>query len=281
MKYRIAYDKNTRLRVISGKNAFTKTEGYGLSSLLLKNSFINQVTTSHRNGSILIYYNTPQDRTKVLDILNHITLNDLFDEKPTSKQQLKELTNQFLLKLSKKLLKRATMIIFLPTPVKNIITIYKSLKFLIKGLDSLTSFNIDVDLLDGVAVAGSLYKKDFAPASSMMFLLSISDLLEEYTVQKTKSTLKESLSLNIDTVWLVTENGDEISCNIEDIEKGDKIKIYTGNVIPVDGKVISGEAMVNESFMTGEPLAVYKNSEKTVHAGTTIEEGNLIIQVYP
>ncbi|MDO5849471.1 MAG: heavy metal translocating P-type ATPase [Methanobrevibacter sp.] len=280
MKYQIVYDNGTRLRVRSGRNAFTKTEGYGISSLLLEYDFINEAVTSHRNGSILIHYHHPKDKSKILQILNNISINDLKDEKPNSKQQLKDLSNQFLLKLSKKIFRRAIMQIFLPVPIKNAITLYKSIGFIMKGIDSLTSFAVDVDLLDASAVSGSLLKKEYSSASSMMFLLSISDLLEEYTIQKTKDTLKNSLSLNISTVWLVTDEGNEISCPIEDIRKGDNVKIYMGDIIPVDGKVVSGEAMVNESTMTGEPLAVYKNQGMTVHAGTVIEEGNLIIQVY-
>ena len=114
----------------------------------------------------------------------------------------------------------------------------------------------------------------------MMFLLSISDALEDYTLQKAKSTLKDSLALNIDTVWVVGDDGEKKQCPAVDIEKGDKIKVHMGDVIPVDGKVIEGEGMVNEASMTGEPLAVHKRPGKTVHTGTVIEEGNIIVEVY-
>ena len=113
-----------------------------------------------------------------------------------------------------------------------------------------------------------------------MFLLSISDALEDYTVQKAKSTLKDSLALNIDTVWLVGDDGEEKQVPAMDIVKGDKIKVHMGDVIPVDGKVIDGDGMVNESSMTGEPLAVHKTNGKTVHAGTVMEEGNIVVEVY-
>ena len=110
--------------------------------------------------------------------------------------------------------------------------------------------------------------------------MSISDALEDYTLQKAKSTLKDSLALNIDNVWVVGDDGEEKQCPAVDIDKGDKIKVHMGDVIPVDGKVIDGEGMVNEASMTGEPLAVHKMEGKTVHAGTVLEEGNLIIEVY-
>lgn len=280
MKYQIVYDNQTRLRVRSGKNAFTEYEGYGLSELLLENDFIKDVRTSHRNGSILINYYNIEDKDKILRILDNIGMEDLFEGKPSPKNESNEITNKFYLKIIKKLIKRYLIRPFLPLDIRNAITLIKAVKYIAKGLNSLTSFRIDVDLLDGSAVAGSLLKKDFEPASSMMFLLSISDLLEEYTVQKSKSTFKESLSLNIDTVWLVRDDGTEITYPLADIKKGDKVKIHMGDMIPVDGKIVDGEGMINESSMTGEPLAVHKDIGKTVNAGTVLEEGNIVIEVY-
>ena len=280
MKYQIVYDNQTRLRVRSGKNAFTEYEGYGLSELLLENDFIKDVRTSHRNGSILINYYNIEDKDKILRILDNIGMEDLFEGKPSPKNESNEITNKFYLKIIKKLIKRYLIKPFLPLDIRNAITLIKAVKYIAKGLDSLTSFRIDVDLLDGSAVAGSLLKKDFEPASSMMFLLSISDLLEEYTVQKSKSTFKESLSLNIDTVRLVRDDGTEITYPLADIKKGDKVKIHMGDMIPVDGKIVDGEGMINESSMTGEPLAVHKDIGKTVNAGTVLEEGNIVIEVY-
>ena len=281
MKFQVMYDNGSRLRVRAGKWAFTKGEGYGIASLLLNQSFIYEVYTSHRNGSILVYYEDGiENKEKIFDILRGITLDDLFEAEPTQTQVSKEITDDFYLKLSKMIFKRLLGRLFLPIPIKNALTIYRALGYVVGGLDSLTSFRVDVALLDGAAVTGSLLLKQYQPASSMMFLLSISDELEDYTLQKAKSTLKDSLALNIDTVWIIGEDGEEKQCPVVDIDKGDKIKVHMGDVIPVDGKVIEGEGMVNEASMTGEPLAVHKRPGKTVHAGTVIEEGNLIVEVY-
>lgn len=274
------YDKGTRLRVRSGQWAFTKEEGYGLASLLLENDFINEVYTSHRNGSILIYYVGVENKSKIFDILDSITLDDLFEAEPTQLQLSKEITDDFILKLVKMVGRRIFGKIFYPIPLRNFFTLLHAAKFIWEGLDSLTSFRVDVALLDGAAVAGALWQGDFEPATSMMFLLSISDALEEYTVQKAKSTLKDSLALNIDTVWLVGEDGTEEQYPALEINKGDKVKIHMGDIIPVDGKVVDGEGMVNEASMTGEPLAVNKRPGKTVHAGTVMEEGNIVVEVY-
>ena len=274
------YDKGTRLRVRSGQWAFTKEEGYGLASLLLENDFINEVYTSHRNGSILIYYVGVENKSKIFDILDSITLDDLFEGEPTQLQISKEITDDFILKLVKMFGRRLFGRIFYPIPLRRFFTLSHAPKFLWVGLDCLTSFRVAVAVLAGAAVAGALWQGDFEPATSMMFLLAISDALEEYTVQKAKSTLRDSLALNIDTLWLVGEDGTEEPCSALEIKKGDKIKVHMGDIIPVDGKVVDGEAMVNEASMTGEPLAVHKRAGKTVHAGTVIEEGNIIVEVY-
>ena len=281
MKFQVMYDNGSRLRVRSGQWAFTKEEGYGLASLLLNQSFIHEVYTSHRNGSITVYYDgNIENKQKIFDILKSITIDDLFEAEPTQIQVSKEISDDFYLKLSKMIFNRISYRLFLPMPIRNAFTIYHAAKYIWQGLDSLTSFRCDVALLDGAAVAGALLHKQYKPASSMMFLLSISDALEDYTIQKAKSTLKDSLALNIDTVWVVGENGEEKQCPAVDINKGDKIKIHMGDVIPVDGKVIEGDGMVNEASMTGEPLAIHKKPGKTVHAGTVVEEGNIIVEVY-
>lgn len=281
MKYQVMYDNGTRLRVRSGQWAFTKEEGYGLASLLLNHDFIREVSTSHRNGSILIYYDGENEsKEKIIDILNSITLDDLAEAEPTQTQVSKEITDDFYLKLSKMIGRRLLGRWFMPRPIKNILTLYRAVRYIWEGLDSFTDFRVDVALLDGAAVTGALLQRQFQPASSMMFLLSISDALEDYTVQKAKSTLKDSLALNIDTVWLVDENNEEKQISAMDIKKGDKIKVHMGDIIPVDGKVVDGEGMVNEASMIGEPLAVHKTNGKTVHAGTVIEEGNIIVEVY-
>ena len=281
MKYKVMHDNGSRLRVRAGQWAFTKEEGYALASLLLDQGFIHEVFTSHRNGSILIYYDgSIENKQKIFDILDSITLDDLFESEPTQTQVSKEISEDFYLRLTKMILHRGVYKLFLPMPIRNALTIYHAMEYVWHGLDSLTSFRVDVALLDGAAVAGALLHKQYQPASSMMFLLSISDALEDYTIQKAKSTLKDSLALNIDAVWVVGEDGEEKQCPAVDIDKGDKIKVHMGDVIPVDGKVVEGDGMVNEASMTGEPLAIHKSPGKTVHAGTVIEEGNLIIEVY-
>ena len=283
MIYDIVYDKGTRLRVRAGKEAFTKKETYSLSENLLGYDFIDEVKISHRNGSILILYNDANKRTEILHILDKISQADLYEGKPTDEISLSEISNDFFLKLSKHILKRYLFKIILPIPLRKVRMLYHAIPYLYRGLDSLTSFRPDVALLDGTAIAASLLTHNHKSVGSMMFLLSISDMLEDYTMQKTKSTLKSSLALNIDSVWLVEEDdeGNQIEKQfpLSEIKKGDKIRIRTGAIIPIDGVIDEGDAMINESSMTGESLAVHKGEGKAVHAGTVVEEGSIVIEV--
>lgn len=283
MIYDIVYDKNTRLRVRAGKEAFTKGETYGLTETLLEYDFIDECYISHRNGSILINYSDRAKRGEILNILNKISQADLYETKANEEIISKELSNDFVINLSKKILGHYLIKIALPIPFRKLRMFYHAAEYLWKGFDSLTSFRADVALLDGTAIAASLLNKNYSSVGSMMFLLSISEMLEDYTMQKTKNTLKNSLSLNIDTVWLVEDDGEggeiEKPYPMTKLEKGDHIRVRTGALIPVDGVVVDGDAMINEASMTGESLAVHKGEGKAVHAGTVIEEGSLVIEV--
>lgn len=283
MIYDIVYDKNTRLRVRAGKEAFTKGETYGLTETLLEYDFIDECYISHRNGSILINYSDRAKRGEILNILNKISQADLYETKANEEIISKELSNNFVINLSKKILGHYLIKIALPIPFRKLRLFYHAAGYLWRGFDSLTSFRADVALLDGTAIAASLLNKNYSSVGSMMFLLSISEMLEDYTMQKTKNTLKNSLSLNIDTVWLVEDDGEggeiEKPYPMTKLEKGDHIRVRTGALIPVDGVVVDGDAMINEASMTGESLAVHKGEGKAVHAGTVIEEGSLVIEV--
>lgn len=283
MIFTIEYDKGTRLRVRCGKDAFTKEESYGLAETLIDYDFIDEVKVSHRNGSILVLYNNPKKRIEILRIISKISQDDLYETKASDKAALEDLNDKFAIKIAKHILKRYLFKIILPIPLRKLRMLYHASSYIWRGLDSLTSFRADVALLDGTAITASLLTKNYKSVGSMMFLLSISEMLEDYTMQKTKSTLKSSLALNIDSVWKVEidDEGNEIESQfpLSKLEKGDKIRIRTGAIIPVDGVIADGDAMINEASMTGESLAVHKDNGKAVHAGTVVEEGSIVIEV--
>lgn len=167
---------------------------------------------------------------------------------------------------------------FLPSCFRVPITIFRSLKYIKKALKSLLDCKVNVDVLDGASITACLLQRNFKTAGTVMFLLSVSGLLEDYTHARTKAVLTDSLAIKTDKVWLVTDDGD-VLIPIDDLSVGDNIRVQTGKIIPIDGTVVSGDANVNESSMTGEPLPAHKQEGDSVFAGTVVEEGSLVIRV--
>lgn len=168
--------------------------------------------------------------------------------------------------------------IFLPTPLAIARSIAKSIPYIVKGLLALKNGKLQVETLDGVAIATSVIRRDFDTASSIMFLLNIGETLEEWTRKKSINDLARSMSLNIDKVWLKND-GKEIQVGVNQVLAGDHIIVRNSEIIPLDGKVIEGEMTVNQSIMTGESEPVVKSPGGYVYAGTVVEEGECIIEV--
>ena len=167
---------------------------------------------------------------------------------------------------------------FLPEPFKTIYTVAKSVKYIWHGVKTLWNRKIEVPVLDATAIGVSILRNDMNTASSVMFLLGIGELLEEWTHKKSVDDLARTMSLNVGKVWL-KQNGQEILVPSSDVQTGDEIVVHMGNVIPFDGVVTEGEAMVNQASLTGESVPVVKKSENSVYAGTVVEEGEITIHV--
>ena len=168
--------------------------------------------------------------------------------------------------------------IFLPYPIRAGITMITSVKYIWKGLTTLASRRIEVPVLDATAIGVSIFRGDISTASSVMFLLSLGEILEEWTHKKSVGDLARSMSLNISKVWLVRD-GQEIMVPVTEIRSGDPVRVHMGNVIPFDGCVIEGEAMVNQASLTGESVPVRRAEGSTVYAGTVVEEGEITFKV--
>lgn len=164
-------------------------------------------------------------------------------------------------------------------PIRIALTIGRSVKYIGIGLKCLLQRKIEVPVLDATAITVSLITKDFSTASSIMFLLGIGELLEEWTHKKSVDDLARSMSLNVSKVWLRTPENQEILVESSKIEKGDKVVVHMGNVIPFDGEVLDGDAMVNQASLTGESVPVQRTVGNTVFAGTVVEEGEITIRV--
>ena len=168
--------------------------------------------------------------------------------------------------------------IFLPAPLRAGIATVRSVKYSVQGVKTLAKRKIEVPVLDATAISVSLIRGDYKTAGAVMFLLSMGEILEEWTHKKSVGDLARSLSLNIDKVWLVTDDT-EVQVSVAQIKEGDRIRVHMGAVIPFDGIVMEGEALVNQASLTGESLPVRKAAESPVYAGTVVEEGEITLLV--
>ena len=266
-----------RIRVRCGEFAFSVEDGFYIEHILKKNKYIIDVHASYLTGSILIYFEK-SNREKVLDKISKLKISQRPLLINVNENVTKRIDIDFQNTLVNMITKKVFMKLFIPTPIRQIMIIWKSFKFIKRGMYNLLDGKINVEVLDATSIIAAMSQKKISTASSIMFWLSISELLEEYTRRKTKSQLKDSLAINIDKVWL-TKNNKEILVPLSQIVVGDKITIHTGNMIPADGIISKGEAMVNQSTMTGEPLPVKKECEDLVYAGTVVEEGVITIEV--
>lgn len=273
MKYRIIYDSPGRLRLRSGSRAFLKEQESGIVSMLVGITGVETVQASAVNGGILIYY-SGNARNEILETVSEIDAARLPKEELSGIRLLDE---EFKKDFASIILKRILMKIFVPSVIAAPLTVIKALPFVKKGFKSLSAGKLNVDVLDAVSISAAIASGSPSTAASVMTLLNISALLEGYTRQKAKNALSDSLSLNIDKVWRVSEEKEE-HIPIAEIRLGDIIRARRGSMIPVDGAVKSGSAGVNEASMTGESALQLKTSGMSVYAGTVIEEGSLDVE---
>ena len=275
MLYNIIYDQPGRLRVRLGQGKFTKPQERSLERLLAGTPGVLSAQATYVNGGILLYYETAR-RENLLCLLDTIIINDLPLRDEDS--AVNELDSQFARAFSVLAGKYFFAKLFLPTPVRVVLTVKNALFYWKRGLTALGQGKLNVDVLDATAITASMSKGDFATAASIMALLRITDLLEDYTRKKAGAALSQSLVLNIDNVWVVTESGD-VKRPLSHVAVGDVVRVRMGGVIPLDGEIVDGFALVNEASMTGEPLPNPRKPGHSVFAGTVVEEGTLAVKV--
>ncbi len=278
MKYCIIYDKPSRLRVRFGKYILTKEQCYGLCDMLLCINGVKNVLANEINGSVLIEYKKTSTRGDVLNYLTSLSLFDIKDGAPTQEQRAVILESRIKKQIAKHIVGYLARQAFLPMYFNRAYTIANSVPYIINCVKALSNKKINVDVLDGTAISASLLSKNYKTASSTMFLLRLSDMLLEYSNLRAKHALAQSLTINVDKVWLVKNNA-EIEVHHSVVVVGDVIRIRKGSLIPMDGTVVVGDALINEATMTGEPIAVHKAKGSTVFAGTVIEDGEIDVQV--
>lgn len=277
MKFKIVYDKPCRIRFRCGNYAIPKEYEESIRFYISTSSFVKEVGVTSINGGILVMYKTGF-RDKVVELVKNLNINTLAPMTEKREYGIKEIDKEFKDSLLKIALKRVFFKAFVPNPIATALTIYNSVKYIKNGLKALSECKLNVDVLDSASIVACFARKNFKTASTVMFLLSISSLLEKYTRERTKAVLTDSLVIKTDKVWLVT-SGEDVEIPITELQVGDKIRIHTGNVIPIDGIVTDGEATVNEASITGESLPVMKVADTSVYAGTVIEEGSVVVKV--
>ncbi len=278
MKYHIICDKPSRLRIRFGKYILSKEQCYGISELLLCLSGVTDVTANYLNGSLLIKYNNKDSRQVVLNTLSSLSLSDIKDGKPSQEQKAVILERKMKMKIAKHCALYFARSLFLPAFPSRLYTVSRAVPYIMSGLRSLGKRKINVEVLDGTAITASLLSRKYKTASSTMFLLGLSDLLLEYSNLRAKHALAQSLSISVDKVWLI-KDGEEVEVSLKTVAVGDVIRIRKGSLIPMDGTIVNGDALINEATITGEPISVHKFNSSTVFAGTVLEDGEIDIQV--
>ena len=274
MKCTILYETPGRMRVHAVQNRMTLAQADLLEAYLKQVKGVENATVYDRTGDAVICYKTSREAViKALAAFSYQASKDLAPEHSS-----RELNRQYQDKLLFALVRRGISKLFLPMPLRTAITLVRSAGYLKKGLACLLKGRIQVPVLDAVAITVSMLRGDFQTAGSIMFMLGIGDILDEWTHKKSVADLAGAMSLNIDKVWLQTDAGD-VLVPVSQVKPGDRITVRTGGMIPLDGKVADGEAMVNQASITGEPLAIRKAAGGYVYAGTVVEEGSCTIQV--
>lgn len=277
MKYSKVYDGRGRIRVRYGSHAFDKYSAMGLTDYLKTFEYIKEVKVSTSNGSVLINY-LDEHKDKVLSLLDGMTKEKMKQIAYPIDEELERLNRNFKVKALKLIAKKALIPLIFPQNFMGMITLFKSYKFIKSGIASLLNGDLDVNVLDATSISVSMMTGDYSTANSIMFLLNFSSLLEEYTMRSANLQLAKSLEINVDYVW-VEENGTQVKKPMSLVEKGDIVIVKTGSMIPIDGTVVKGEALINEASMTGESAPVRKYNGLSVYAGCIVEDGSINIEV--
>nr|WP_130789844.1 heavy metal translocating P-type ATPase [Lachnoclostridium pacaense] len=236
-------------------------------------------------GSVKVYERTADavilfdgSRSEILEGICRFSYENERLNEIVPKNSARALNQEYGEKLVQKLVVRAVTKSFFPMPLRAVYTVLHAVRYLIKGIRCLLKGSLEVEVLDATAIMVSIVRRDFDTAGSVMFLLGIGGLLEEWTHKKSVGDLARSMSLNISKVWQDVD-GTEVLVPVSGIVEGDLVTVHMGNVIPLDGVVVSGEAMVNQASMTGESVPVKKENGMYVYAGTAIEEGEITLCV--
>ena len=276
MKFQIRHEIRGRMRihVIQSRMSFAQADT--LQYYLEQCESVISAKIQNRTEDVTICYEG--SRNAILEVLKAFSYEKTDVPDTYIKNSGREMNQHYWDQLVEQTFWHFGNKLFLPFSVRAVITTVKSVKYIWKGLQTLFQGKIEVPVLDATAIGVSIIRGDFATAGSVMYLLGIGETLEEWTHKKSVGDLARSMSLNISKVWMMCD-GQEILVSADNVQSGDEVRIHMGNVIPFDGTVTDGEAMVNQASLTGESVPVCKVPDGVVYAGTVVEEGEITIRV--
>lgn len=276
MRFQIKHEIKGRLRVHVIQKRMSFSQADTLQYYLMGLTGVQKVKVQNRTCDAIIEYDG--DRGEILKELQRFSYQQTEVPADYLKNSGREMNQYYWDKLVNRVILHYGTKLFLPISVRDVIATVKSVKYVCEGVRTLLKGKIEVPVLDGTAIGVSVFRGDYSTASSVMFLLGIGEILEEWTHKKSVEDLARSMSLNISKVWLIREGKEELT-ELTAVNSGDRVVVHMGNVIPFDGDVVAGEAMVNQGSLTGESNPVRKIEGGYAYAGTVVEEGEITICV--
>ena len=273
MKCTILHEGKGRMRVHVEKVRMTLHRADVLEAYLNHHDAIVHAAVYERTGDVVITYTGK--RTAAIAILAGYKFDVAEYDALVTSADSRRLNREYQDKMFDLVAGRCLRKLFLPAPLDAAYTAFRSIRFLWKGVRCVLSRRLEVEVLDALSIGVSLLRGDFGTAGSVMFLLNLGSLLEEWTRKKSLDDLARSMALNVDKVW-VRSQGTEVLVPLTKVRSGDEVVVRSGNMIPLDGTVLEGEAMVNQAALTGEAMPVRKTEGSTLYAGTVVEEGECV-----
>jgi len=279
MRYTIRHESRNVMRVHLAGTRMSLSEADILEYYLRALPFVQDVKIFERTCDAIVKYNREADhRERLIDALCDFSYRDEYALSLVPEDSGRAMNRYYQEKLFWKVVLHGARMLFLPAPLRAAWTAVKSLRYVVTGVTCLLTRGLEVPVLDATAISASVLRSDFGTASSVMFLLEVGEILEEWTHKKSVGDLARAMSLQVEKVWMKTEGAD-VLIDVKDVQVGDRIVVRTSNVIPLDGTVVEGEMTVNQASMTGESVPVEKKAGAYVYAGTVVEEGECIISV--
>ena len=276
MKFKVLHNMRGRMRIHVMTNEMTDLQADKLEYDLAAQDMILTAKVYERTGDVVITYTG--ERQILLSYLQTYYYRRKVEEDETLARSGRAMNRKYWDKLVNRVVLRMGSKFFVPAPIRTGLVLVKSLSYIKKALSCVGRRKIEVPLLDGIAITTSIVRGDYGTAGSVMFLLDLGEIMEEWTHKKSVDDLAKKMSLNVSKVWLNVD-GKEVLTDVSKIETGDCVTVHMGNVIPLDGVIKEGEGMVNQASLTGEAIPVAKKPGGYVYAGTVLEEGELLIEV--